>query len=220
MNLQATIKNYKIDKGHAKYIIEIQDLITGDNWFFSRRYSVLRSWHTLIKSTLKSSPNFPPRKFFCNLNMKFLEKRMLLLGEYLKNLISFKDCPVIKDFLKPYDRIEGIYSIIIKESIAKKAEDEVFQKGNRKLLEKNDGNTIGKKEILCFNKGNEEMCEDLKGEGVLVEFGKGLPVGGDENMQVFFQDSALEGHWVRKKWRSIYKDLKVAWGNLQKSELS
>eukprot|EP00357_Protocruzia_adherens_P035190 CAMPEP_0115003612 /NCGR_PEP_ID=MMETSP0216-20121206/18716_1 /TAXON_ID=223996 /ORGANISM="Protocruzia adherens, Strain Boccale" /LENGTH=128 /DNA_ID=CAMNT_0002369453 /DNA_START=38 /DNA_END=424 /DNA_ORIENTATION=- len=69
---------------HTKYIVEITDVKANKTWKKKDRYSKMRLMHTNLGREIKtkSAPEFPPKKWFGNMEDKFVVKREQLLQNY------------------------------------------------------------------------------------------------------------------------------------------
>jgi hypothetical protein len=70
---------------HIEYLITLTDVHSGHTYEFTRRYSVLRNSFELLK---QSSLRFPPKKFFGNKNIKFLQRRKNDLEVFFSSAFS------------------------------------------------------------------------------------------------------------------------------------
>ena len=119
-NLKIKFTSYKAIGDHIEYSIQVDDVITGDTWLLSHRYSYLR---TIYRALKKISPtlSFPKKKFFNNKNQLFLEKRKNAVEGFFSNVFENQTLEkALQDlkFLKP----EG--KLLRKE--IKKCEDSVL----------------------------------------------------------------------------------------------
>jgi len=87
-----TIKfaNYENKNNHTEYTILIKDS-NNETWTIKARYSQLRHLNRSLREMVSSEvslPEFPPKKFFGNLDPSFISQRQKALENYFNNLLG------------------------------------------------------------------------------------------------------------------------------------
>ncbi|EAR82738.2 PX domain protein (macronuclear) [Tetrahymena thermophila SB210] len=94
---------HEVKQGVVYYKIQIYDTKDGSQWPMSKRYSAMREIHKLLKEEFPEKiPEFPPKKWFGNMDEKFINQREKSLANYFSNClkqISIDQSKVLRDFI-------------------------------------------------------------------------------------------------------------------------
>lgn len=103
-SLRLKFLDHEITNGVVFYSISITDVnAQKSTWFLKARYSQIRALHIEVeKSSQGQLPDFPPKKFFGNLEQNFISQRKKHLENYFNTLlrtVNLDKVTILKDFL-------------------------------------------------------------------------------------------------------------------------
>ena len=85
------------------YKIQLYDTRDSTQWVMQHRYSIMRQIHNQLKDQNPDKiPEFPPKKWFGNMDEKFINQREKSLENYFSNCLkalSIDKSKTLKDFL-------------------------------------------------------------------------------------------------------------------------
>jgi len=96
--------DHEVTNNVVFYSISITDVnAQKSTWFQKARYSQIRALHNEIEKTHQGAlPDFPPKKFFGNLELNFISQRKKHLENYFNTLlrtVNIEKVVVLRDFL-------------------------------------------------------------------------------------------------------------------------
>ena len=87
--------SFKEVEDHIEYQIVLTDSVSGTNFNFSHRYSILRQIYLSLPQPV-SGPEFPKKRIFGNRNTKFLSQRKVRLESFFSEIFSNIDlCKIL-----------------------------------------------------------------------------------------------------------------------------
>lgn len=82
--------SFKEVQDHIEYQIVLTDSVSGNNFHFSHRYSILRQIYLSLPQPL-TGPEFPKKRIFGNRNAKFVSQRKIRLESIFSTIFSNQD---------------------------------------------------------------------------------------------------------------------------------